>query len=68
MDCAVLKHKETLLLVMDNDPSQRNMVAKDALQEIGAELLEIPARSPDLIPIANNFHNSKCILREDALK
>ena len=55
MDCAVLKRKEKLLLVMDNDPSQRSMVAKDALQEIGAELVEIPARSPDLNPIENIF-------------
>ena len=31
MDFAVLKGKKTLLLVMDNDPSQRSMVAKDAL-------------------------------------
>ena len=38
---------------MDNDPSQRSMVAKDALQEIGAELVDIPARSPDLNPIEN---------------
>ena len=68
MDCAVLKRKEKLLLVMDNDPSQRSMVAKDALQEIGAELVEIPARSPDLNPIENIFHNIKRSLREDALK
>ena len=68
MDCAVLKGKEKLLLVMDNDPSQRSMVAKDALQEIDAELVEISARSPDLNPIENIFHNIKRSLREDALK
>ena len=53
---------------MDNDPSQRSMVAKDALQEIGAELVDIPARSPDLNPIENMFHNIKRSLREVALK
>ena len=53
---------------MDNDPSQRSMVAKDALQEIDAELVEISARSPDLNPIENIFHNIKRSLREDALK
>ena len=68
MDCAVLKGKETLLLAMDKDPSQRSMVEKDALQEIGAELVEIQARSPDLNPIENNFRNIKRSLREDALK
>ena len=68
MDCAVLKRNEKLLLDMDNDPSQRSMVAKDALQEIGPELVEIPARSPDLNPIENIFHNIKRSLREDALK
>ena len=65
MDCAVLKRNEKLLLVMDNDPSQRSMVAKDALQEIGAEHIEIPARSPDLNPIDNIFHNIKRSLREE---
>ena len=68
MDCAVLKRKEKLLLVMDNDPSQRSMVAKDALQGIDAELVEISARSPDLNPIENIFHNIKHCLREDVLK
>ena len=68
MDCAVLKGKEKLLLVMDKDPSQRSMVAKDALQEIGADLVEIQATSPDLNPIENNFHTIERSLREDALK
>ena len=51
----MLKSNEKLLLIMDNDPSRRGVVAKNALQEIGAELVEIPARSPDLSPIENIF-------------
>ena len=60
--------KEKLLLVMDNDPNQKRKIAKDALQEIGADLVEIPARSPDLNPIEHIFHTIKHSLREDALK
>ena len=42
--------------VMDNDPSQRSKVAKKAINDSGATLFEIPARSPDLNPIENLFH------------
>ena len=68
MDCAVVKNKEKLLFVMDNDPSQRSTLAKDALDEIGADLVEIPPRSPELNPIENVFHNIKRSLREGALR
>ena len=68
MDCALVKNKEKLLFVMDNDPSQRSAIAKDALHEIGAEVVEIPPRSPDLNPIENFFHNIKHSLREGALR
>ena len=44
------------LFVMDNDPSQRSKVASNALKDIEAELLEIPASSPDVDCIENVFH------------
>ena len=67
-ECAAMKKKEKLLFVMDNDPSQRSKLASDALEEVGAELVEIPARSPDLNPIENLFNIIKCNLRQEALR
>ena len=52
---------------MDNDPSQRSKLATDALQDVGAELIEIPPRSPDLNPIENIFNNVKSQLVKEAL-
>ena len=43
------------------------MKVKEALNNIGAEVGKIPARSPDLNPIENVFHNVKQKLRQDAL-
>ena len=68
MDCALIKNKEKLLFVTENDPSQRSAAAKDALHEICADLVEIPHWSPDLNPIENIFHNIKNSLREGALR
>ena len=45
--------------VMDNDPSQRSKAAMKAINETGATLFAIPARSPDLNPIENLFHVTK---------
>ena len=66
--CAAMKKKEKLLFVMDNDPSQRSKLASNALEEVGAELVEIPARSPDLNAIENLFNIIKCNLRQEALR
>ena len=41
-DCAVSKDKERLHFVMDNDPSQRSKLARDALNDVGAEVVHIP--------------------------
>lgn len=67
-DCAISKGKEKLLFVMDNDPSQRSKLARDALMEVGAEVLYIPPRSPDLNPIENVFNNVKMDLAKGALQ
>ena len=66
-DTAMQKERESLIFVMDNDPSQNSRVAKRALEDIGAELQAIPPRSPDLNPIENVFHNVRRILRQQAL-
>ena len=56
------------VFVMDNDPCQNSKVAWEALKDIGATLLRIPPRSPDLNPIENIFNNVKRALQEEALR
>jgi transposase len=53
--------------VMDNDPSQRSKTAKKAINDAGATLFEIPARSPDLNPIENLFHIVKKQIQSQAI-
>ena len=52
---------------MDNDPSQTSKVARNALEDIEAELHRIPARSPDLNPIENIFHLVKTSLEREVI-
>ena len=52
---------------MDNDPSQRSKAAAKALEDIEAELLEIPARSPDVDCIENVFNLVNRFLEEEAI-
>ena len=67
LDRAAATGKEKLLFLQDNDPSQNSGKAKEALKNIGAEVVKIPPRSPDLNPIENFFHNVKRKLRQDAI-
>ena len=55
------------LFIMDNDPSQRSKVAKRALQDIEAELHEIPPRSPDINVTESIFHLLRVDLEEEAV-
>lgn len=52
---------------MDNDPSEWSKAAAKALEDIEAELLEIPTRSPDLDWIENVFNLMKRLLEEEAI-
>ena len=61
------KFRAAKLFVMDNDPSQNSKAAREAIDEIRATLVKIPARSPDLNPIENIFHNVKRELHHQAL-
>ena len=47
---------DSLVFVMDNDPSQTSAKAKRALRSVNASMHVIPARSPDLNPIENLFN------------
>ena len=51
--------KDSLLFVMDNDPSQTSANAKRALLSARASMHVIPARSPDLNPIENLFNTAR---------
>ena len=53
--------------LQDGDPSQNSTKAQRALQDVGALLFRIPARSPDLNPIENIFNIVSAKLERDAL-
>ena len=61
------KRNARRLFTMDNDPSQTSKAAKSALEDIEAEMQEIPPRSPDLNPIENIFHLVKNFLENEAI-
>ena len=57
------------LFVMDNDPSQRSCKrAKKAVEDVEAELLELPPRCTDIHCIENLFNLIKCNLEDEAIK
>ena len=56
------------LFVMDNDPSQRSKRAKKAVEDVEAELLELPPRYADIHCIENLFNLIKSNLEDEAIK
>ena len=54
--------------LQDGDPSQKKPKTQRALQDVGALLFKIPARSPDLNPIENIFNIVSAKLERDALR
>ena len=50
------------------DPSQNNVKARSAWDEVDTRKFTIPARSPNLDPIKNIFHIVKHRLCQDALE
>ena len=60
--------RHSRLWIQDGDPSQNCAAAKKkTFQELNAELLSIPARSPDINPIENLFHIGREELQKEAL-
>ena len=45
------------LILQNGDPVQRSKKAENACRSVGGSTFNIPARSPDLNPIENLFHN-----------
>ena len=62
-----LTGQKHMFFLQDGDPSQNSAVAYEALNSIGASIIAIPARSPDLNPIENIFHRVKQNLRKEAI-
>ena len=54
--------------LQDGDPSQNSALARAAWRKMGAKLLSIPPRSPDINCIENLFHIVKQLLEQDAIK
>ena len=54
--------------LMDNCPSQSSRMVTTALENMGAEKIPIPARSPDCNPIENMFNNVRKELEADAMR
>lgn len=55
------------LWIQDGDPSQNCKSARLAWEELGANLLKIPPRSPDLNPIENVFHLAAQALNRETI-
>ena len=53
---------------MDSDPSQRSRPARKALDDIEAELLELPPRCADVHCIENAFNFVKGYLDDEAIE
>ena len=56
------------VFLQDGDPSQNSALAGEILENIGASVFSIPARSPDLNPIENFFHLVAKAIKEDAIQ
>ena len=54
--------------LQDGDPSQNSALARAAWRKMGAKLLSIPPRSPDINCVENLFHIVKQLLEQDAIK
>lgn len=55
-------------VLMDGCPRQNSKIAHDSYDSVGAKIMKIPPRSPDLNPIENFFHLVKRELRKQALE
>ena len=54
-------------VLQDGCPVQNSAVVQHAFNNMGVQVVSIPARSPDLNPVENVFHNIRQELRKQAL-
>ena len=56
------------VVVWDNLPAYRSVVARKLVEAAGATLLPLPSYSPDLNPIELSFSKLKSILRKEKIR
>ena len=56
------------IVVMDNLPAHKVAGVREAIRGVEAEVLYLPAYSPDLNPIENTFAKIKALLRTAAAR
>jgi transposase len=56
------------IVVWDNLPAHRSVVARKLVESAGATLLPLPSYSPDLNPIELSFSKLKSILRKEKIR
>lgn len=56
------------IVILDNLPAHKTMVAREAIEAVGARMLFLPPYSPDFNPIENAFSKLKAILRKAAAR
>lgn len=56
------------IVILDNLPAHKTVVARDAIEATGACMLFLPPYSPDFNPIENAFSKLKAILRKAAAR
>ena len=64
--CETLREGD--IVIWDNLPAHKSVVAKELIESRGALLLPLPAYSPDLNPIENAFAKLKSCLRKEAIR
>jgi transposase len=56
------------VVTLDNLPAHKGIVARLAIEAVGARMLFLPPYSPDFSPIENAFSKLKAILRKAAAR
>ena len=67
-DMIFASKKNSRIWIQDGDPCQNSAPARQAMEELDANLFPIPPRSPDINPIENIFHMVRKTLTQDAMK
>ena len=67
-DMIFASKKNSRIWIQDRDPCQNSAPARQAMEELDANLFPIPPRSPDINPIENIFHMVRKTLTQDAME
>ena len=67
-DMIFASKKNSRIWIQDGDPCQNSAPARQAMEELDANLFPIPPRSLDINPIENIFHMVRKTLTQDAME